>query len=63
MVKSIVPRRIGVVANDHQAFGICWHVADFEWRALVAAKLGVNFWYFSVFGERRASNFHTMILA
>ena len=43
MAESIAPRRVRVVANDHQAFGICWHVADFEWRALVAAKFGVIF--------------------
>ena len=63
MVKSIDPRRVRVVANDHQAFGLCWHVADLEWRSLVATELGVNFWYFSVFSEGWASYFHTMILA
>ena len=63
MIESIAPRRVRVAADDCQTFGVCWHVADLERWALVAAELGVNFWYFSVFGERRTSNFHTMILA
>ena len=62
MIKSIAPRRVRVVANDRQAFGVCRHVADLEWRALVTAELGVNFWYFSVFGERRARYLHNLIL-
>ena len=63
MVEPIAPRRVRVVADNYQTFGVCWHVADLERRALVAAELGVNFWYFSVFGEGRARYFHTMILA
>ena len=62
MVESIAPRRVRVVANDCQTFSICWHIADLERRALVAAELGVNFWYFSVFGERRARYLHNLIL-
>jgi len=63
MVEPIAPGRVGIVADDRQAFGVCWHVADRKRWALVAAELGVNFWYFSVFVERRTSDFHTMILA
>lgn len=63
MIKSIAPRRIGVVADDCQAFGVCRHAINRKRRALVATELGVNFWYLSVFSERRARNFHTMILA
>jgi len=55
--------RVSVVANDHQAFGLCWHVADLEWRSLVAAELGINFWYFGVFGESWACDVHGVILA
>ena len=63
MIESIAARRIRVVANNHQTFGVCWYAANLERRALIAAELGVNFWYFSVFGERRARDFHTMIVA
>ena len=63
MVESIAPRRIRVVADNYQTFGVCWHVADLERRALVAAELGVNFWYVGVFGEGRAGDFHTIIVA
>ena len=62
MVESIAPRRVRVVADNYQTFGVCWYVADLERRALVAAELGVNFWYFSVFGERRTRYLHNLIL-
>lgn len=62
MVESIAPRRIRVVADNHQAFGVCWYVADLEWRVLVTAEFRVNFWYFSVFGERRTRYLHDLIL-
>ena len=63
MIEPIAPRRIRVVADDCQAFSVCRYVADLEWRALITAELGVNFWYLSVFGEGGAGDFHTMIVA
>ena len=63
MVESIAPRRVRVVAGNYQTFGVCWYVADLERWALVAAELGVNFWYFGVFGESWACDVHSVILA
>lgn len=63
MIKSIAPRRVRVVADDRQAFGVCRHVSDLERRSLVTAKFGVDFWYFGVFGESWAGNVHGVILA
>jgi len=51
MIESIAARRIRVVANNHQTFGVCWHAINRKRWALIAAELGVDFWYLSVFGE------------